>query len=31
MHDKVIKLLDEVKKLLMTTDRLKALTDWPDD
>ena len=31
MHDKLVKLLDEVKQLLMATDRLKAFTDWPDD
>ena len=31
MHDTVIKLLDKVKRLWMATDRLKSLTDWPDD
>ena len=31
MHETVIKLLDEVKQLLMATDRLKVFTDWPDD
>ena len=31
MHGTVIKLLDEVSKLWMATDSLKAFTDWPDD
>ena len=31
MHETVIKMLDEVKQLLMATDILTAFADWPDD
>ncbi len=31
MHETMIKMLDEVKQLLMATDNLNAFADWPDD